>query len=117
MSYISCYFFFFQAEDGIRDYKVTGVQTCALPILEQMTHRPADSLVADWHRALTEAAQPVAAATGVTLPTDRAQRLQARLMPVTTTGARALVSPGKEQRVNIPPALRPDGPPMAGTSD
>src|SRR5256885_1211996 len=25
-------FFFFQAEDGIRDYKVTGVQTCALPI-------------------------------------------------------------------------------------
>src|SRR5256885_8739283 len=27
------FFFFFQAEDGIRDYKVTGVQTCALPIL------------------------------------------------------------------------------------
>src|SRR2546426_12504836 len=27
-------FFFFQAEDGIRDYKVTGVQTCALPICE-----------------------------------------------------------------------------------
>ena len=26
------YFFFFQAEDGIRDYDVTGVQTCALPI-------------------------------------------------------------------------------------
>src|SRR5256885_17196066 len=24
-------FFFFQAEDGIRDYKVTGVQTCAMP--------------------------------------------------------------------------------------
>src|SRR5690625_7412896 len=27
------YFFFFQAEDGIRDGHVTGVQTCALPIL------------------------------------------------------------------------------------
>src|SRR5437879_12505278 len=26
------YFFFFQAEDGIRDTSVTGVQTCALPI-------------------------------------------------------------------------------------
>src|SRR5438132_14037405 len=26
-------FFFFQAEDGIRDHCVTGVQTCALPIL------------------------------------------------------------------------------------
>src|SRR6266566_8103773 len=30
--YIILFFFFFQAEDGIRDYKVTGVQTCALPI-------------------------------------------------------------------------------------
>src|SRR5205807_7636099 len=29
------YIFFFQAEDGIRDYKVTGVQTCALPILKR----------------------------------------------------------------------------------
>src|SRR6266850_6328917 len=28
-------FFFFQAEDGIRDYKVTGVKTCALPILSR----------------------------------------------------------------------------------
>src|SRR5215813_14888429 len=28
------YFFFFQAEDGIRDADVTGVQTCALPISE-----------------------------------------------------------------------------------
>src|SRR5688500_19697108 len=29
--------FFFQAEDGIRDYKVTGVQTCALPIFAAET--------------------------------------------------------------------------------
>src|SRR5438874_8063685 len=29
----SAMFFFFQAEDGIRDLYVTGVQTCALPIL------------------------------------------------------------------------------------
>src|SRR2546430_10884243 len=28
-------FFFFQAEDGIRDLTVTGVQTCALPICSQ----------------------------------------------------------------------------------
>src|SRR5438094_7751476 len=32
MCYV-CFFFFFQAEDGIRDRTVTGVQTCALPIL------------------------------------------------------------------------------------
>src|SRR2546430_6758752 len=29
------FFFFFQAEDGIRDLTVTGVQTCALPILAE----------------------------------------------------------------------------------
>src|SRR6266496_5034716 len=31
---LSCFFFFFQAEDGIRDLYVTGVQTCALPIFD-----------------------------------------------------------------------------------
>src|SRR4051794_41434575 len=30
-------FFFFQAEDGIRDGRVTGVQTCALPISQLLT--------------------------------------------------------------------------------
>src|SRR4051794_41819113 len=30
--------FFFQAEDGIRDGRVTGVQTCALPISSLATH-------------------------------------------------------------------------------
>src|SRR5438034_3529427 len=30
--FLFLYFFFFQAEDGIRDHCVTGVQTCALPI-------------------------------------------------------------------------------------
>src|SRR3712207_8991854 len=30
--FVSLFFFFFQAEDGIRDIGVTGVQTCALPI-------------------------------------------------------------------------------------
>src|SRR5690348_18081106 len=32
-------FFFFQAEDGIRDGRVTGVQTCALPIWERNQFR------------------------------------------------------------------------------
>src|SRR5690606_39580057 len=35
-----CYFcFFFQAEDGIRDFHVTGVQTCALPIWKFAVNR------------------------------------------------------------------------------
>src|SRR5438132_7960042 len=41
---VECVLFFFQAEDGIRDHCVTGVQTCALPIcsgvaLGQVTSR------------------------------------------------------------------------------
>src|SRR5438034_11508230 len=39
-----CFFFFFQAEDGIRDHCVTGVQTCALPIYARGDLRIADSL-------------------------------------------------------------------------
>src|SRR2546421_2416149 len=37
LSSVDLCFFFFQAEDGIRDLIVTGVQTCALPILETLT--------------------------------------------------------------------------------
>src|SRR5690625_5843239 len=36
--YLIFFFFFFQAEDGIRDGHVTGVQTCALPILFFLNH-------------------------------------------------------------------------------
>src|SRR2546430_13342765 len=37
VSCVRCMFFFFQAEDGIRDLTVTGVQTCALPIYIRLT--------------------------------------------------------------------------------
>src|SRR2546426_1987672 len=40
--------FFFQAEDGIRDYKVTGVQTCALPISRRRA--PARARPPRWRR-------------------------------------------------------------------
>src|SRR5215467_15650748 len=46
------FFFFFQAEDGIRDYKVTGVQTCALPI---WLRRRAVVAAEAWVRAHQEA--------------------------------------------------------------
>src|SRR5690606_40368982 len=35
-------FFFFQAEDGIRDFHVTGVQTCALPISREAAESTGD---------------------------------------------------------------------------
>src|SRR3712207_7364664 len=48
MEYLSRYeLFFFQAEDGIRDIGVTGVQTCALPIYVQRDrlHQPVAAVV------------------------------------------------------------------------
>src|SRR2546425_3200541 len=62
------YIFFFQAEDGIRDKLVTGVQTCALPISVK-SRRSADNLLAsekvakekgEVRRALGEPAHEVA---------------------------------------------------------
>src|SRR5688572_31831188 len=41
------FFFFFQAEDGIRDLTVTGVQTCALPIFDELA---LTTTVAELHR-------------------------------------------------------------------
>src|SRR3712207_7417814 len=40
-------FFFFQAEDGIRDIGVTGVQTCALPIFSFRSGETVTSLIAE----------------------------------------------------------------------
>src|SRR6266511_4501873 len=47
-------FFFFQAEDGIRDFHVTGVQTCALPIC----HTAPRGLVHPSRRRARRAARP-----------------------------------------------------------
>src|SRR5256886_10680760 len=49
---VDCFFFFFQAEDGIRDLTVTGVQTCALPILRNLDR--AKELVCTRVRAANE---------------------------------------------------------------
>src|SRR5947209_13941882 len=48
----SClFFFFFQAEDGIRDIGVTGVQTCALPIWNALRTSSAAAFVGSERRA------------------------------------------------------------------
>jgi len=85
--------------------------------LESLTHRPVDSLFADWHRALTASAHEVAAATGTELPTDKGGVQRERDRPVTTTGARLLVTPGTQAHYNLAPALSPDGRRMVYLSD
>src|SRR5207247_10142732 len=79
------YFFFFQAEDGIRDPLVTGVQTCALPIFvtvcdynhEFLTQRLARARVVriyngvdldQWRRARSRPAGPSILAVGRLVP-------------------------------------------------
>src|SRR2546422_4600906 len=61
-------FFFFQAEDGIRDVAVTGVQTCALPICRVLAEERRDELTPDPEREVGservlvgDAANPVGA--------------------------------------------------------
>src|SRR5215213_2836772 len=52
------FFFVFQAEDGIRDWSVTAVQTCALPISLVAPTRPANqraSALSGWQRSQSQA--------------------------------------------------------------
>src|SRR2546429_3451415 len=52
------FFFFFQAEDGIRDVAVTGVQTCALPIYLTSMYKPIRQLAklsTDFSKAMASA--------------------------------------------------------------
>src|SRR3989442_5738861 len=57
---VPCFSFFFQAEDGIRDADVTGVQTCALPIclvygrapVHETDHRSHDRELEEEERSL-----------------------------------------------------------------
>src|SRR5688572_23942376 len=55
MSYL---FFFFQAEDGIRDLTVTGVQTCALPIWAAAGHGLEENPKPGWSLAFPGARTP-----------------------------------------------------------
>src|SRR2546430_5028934 len=79
------FFFFFQAEDGIRDLTVTGVQTCALPIslgrsqkvgkeeiigmikaLELFLNEDHDALAKEWQDRLERISRQITKVPGVT---------------------------------------------------
>src|SRR5207249_9662678 len=68
--------FFFQAEDGIRDRNVTGVQTCALPIYVLKSPTPARIPAAE--------EEPSALIEGVTAAIDDARRLAAPTRRIVT---------------------------------
>src|SRR5690606_39558773 len=80
------YYFFFQAEDGIRDFHVTGVQTCALPIyIEKAIAELEEALKGDDKDAIEAKTEKLAEASGTL-----AQKLYAEQ-------AEAGAAPGAEQ--------------------
>src|SRR5204863_5952870 len=86
--------FFFQAEDGIRDLYVTGVQTCALPILPGWRRSPADWPPPPWRT-----------------PSPRART---KKRPAPTRGARACCETGSTRSYARPAPYRIDPQPEIG---
>src|SRR5438132_8266977 len=76
----SDFFFFFQAEDGIRDHCVTGVQTCALPISGTLSWRCALSLNWVWRSS---------SPSGVTVLSSQLSSVCSRTCDWTNTMARS----------------------------
>src|SRR3989449_8018409 len=117
-------FFFFQAEDGIRDVAVTGVQTCALPILRRLgptalARRPCrprrddvgGGREVDRERAGREAdARARSGAARARRPARCARRAQHGALRHTSADCeRARVRPQRETRFRYPRALRAIG--------
>src|SRR3712207_7092067 len=75
------FFFFFQAEDGIRDIGVTGVQTCALPI-----------------SATGSATTPTPTTTATAWPTAPTTARRSRTATRTTTTTAAPATPATSAR-------------------
>src|SRR2546422_3050932 len=77
-NYGMIFFFFFQAEDGIRDVAVTGVQTCALPISPM---KPSDAVliwssgtVEKWHGVVLTSDSVSGIPYGTSLECDSCRR-------------------------------------------
>src|SRR6267154_2354526 len=99
-------FFFFQAEDGIRDGRVTGVQTCALPILVTSGTASIGSLVRD--QAPDTAAASVASKTSQRWRTEKARIRSSTAQ----SSAKAFISCALSGNVLIPAITSPDRSPV-----
>src|SRR5256885_4001531 len=91
---------FFQAEDGIRDYKVTGVQTCALPIFD-IVHK-GKGFVVQWREGGPFGLSSMGKDTGIGQKADELyptpETAEARLVKLLVTGRSEERRVGKECR-------------------
>src|SRR5690606_39985141 len=82
MLFVLFFVFFFQAEDGIRDFHVTGVQTCALPIFHRVGAAACATAALDSRVSeaafRTSAAFPLACRARKVPPHDEATRSEER---------------------------------------
>src|SRR2546430_2272983 len=110
----SIFFFFFQAEDGIRDLTVTGVQTCALPISRAGAHaaalaprlRRAHALLQDGRRLRRVPQRPPVALPDGRRPGERALDPTPRRAVRADGPGRAAPRPGAGRRADAPRAGR-----------
>src|SRR2546422_7045319 len=99
----SFFFFFFQAEDGIRDVAVTGVQTCALPISQRYRVVAARITACVSNRCSTHNnAVPLSAAVGMGPPVENTM-----VAPVFVTLRRRSAMPGSTSRWYTRSGLHP----------
>src|SRR5690606_39666132 len=82
-------FFFFQAEDGIRDFHVTGVQTCALPIYGDRGRRSPDRAIRS--AMLGRGVSPACSS-------DRSRYLSISLSMVSSSGSLAASAAARSKR-------------------
>src|SRR5256885_5466740 len=112
---VSLAFFFFQAEDGIRDYKVTGVQTCALPILgaeEALPPLAARAALRDFHEQAETLVLPAldhGEVTGIVLDERLDQRARIADVAGDRGGPPAAVARGGGGTLAALPAAEGDG--------
>src|SRR2546429_4068962 len=106
------FFFFFQAEDGIRDVAVTGVQTCALPI----------SFIADPDNApltityaWTRNGSAVAAATGSAYPPGNQVKGDVIAMTITASDGQLSTAVTASTTIADTPAVLTAAPPTTAT--
>ena len=109
--FVGCLCFFFQAEDGIRDELVTGVQTCALPIYSGIRDLPEGDHRRLYFEEIQKAAERAANLTQQLLAFSRRQIIEPKIVDLnrlvvdTSTMIRSVIGEGIELVTLLEPDL------------